>query len=142
MTIPLPKYFNANKSLYSYKISCANFLLQHTCQMFCSLAKAIAVTAVIVLGSCEFCQVRIMNMQNKSEIWPTFLSSLSMFSICQLRLKEKKKKKKKANKKKKFSLHFERQMGFIRSSLGSCIPLFQASHVTLFCSITVFVQRP
>lgn len=103
MTIPLPKYFNANKSLYFYKISCANFLLQHTCQMFCSLAKAIAVTAVIVLGSCEFCQVRIMNMQNKGEIWPIFLSSLSMFSICQLRLKEKKKEKKEKQTKRKNS---------------------------------------
>lgn len=35
--------------------------------------------------------------------------------------KKRKKKRKKPNKKKKFSLYFERQMGFIRSSLGSCI---------------------
>lgn len=115
------------------------------CQMFCSLAKANAVTAVIVLGSCEFCQVRIMNMQNKGEIWPDFLSSFSMFSICQIRLKEKKKKKERKNqkpKKNKFSLHFERQMGLIRSSLGSCIPLLRASLVTLLYSIAIFVQSP
>lgn len=57
--------------------------------MFCSLANANAVTAVIVLGSCEFCQVRIMNMQNKGEISPN-TQLFSMFSICQIRLKEKK----------------------------------------------------
>lgn len=57
--------------------------------MFCSLAKANAVTAMIVPGSCEFCQVRIRNMQNKGEIWPN-TQLFSMFSICQIRLKDKK----------------------------------------------------
>lgn len=93
-----PNIFSTSKSLCSYKIFCTNFLFEHTCQIFCSLAKADSATAAVVPGSCEFCQVRVMNMRNKGQIWPNGELNVNtqlfrMFYVCLRRLKWKTKKK-------------------------------------------------